>query len=287
MASIKRQLKTEMWKKKAFGESKRKLQNKAIEENKNKDFYTKDKIFSQSTFKNYYTNNLRFLQYVQNKHPEVKTIEEAQVYVKEYMDDCKERGLSAWTQQAYMMAINKLYGSEASDYGISLERRSTGNITQNRGKEDKRQRFSELKYQKEINFCKHTGLRRREVLATTGKDYIKKGDDYYIQVHNGKGGKYREAKIIGEPAEVAQIIDYMDSKGDKPLFDYITPELPIHAYRREYAWDYYHLEARSLDSLNSKDIIKSRKGWFDRSACLEVSRSLGHNRENVVYQHYL
>ena len=86
------------------------------------------------------------------------------------------------------------------------------------------------------------------------------------------------------------------------MFAQVPDRLHPHAIRAMYAGDLYNAVARSEIAKDERIFIKDKKTGemksvpailrkrdgrkFDRAAFLRVSRSLGHNREDVVSVHY-
>ena len=83
----------------------------------------------------------------------------------------------------------------------------------------------------------------------------------------------------------------MQGAGNGKVFAHIPVAADIHGYRREYATAYYKAIARPVDTLKPQEKYICRKDKrgivYDRRAMLAVSRSLGHNRIDVIAGHYL
>ena len=139
-----------------------------------------------------------------------------------------------------------------------------------------------------VTFCKSTGLRRHELAALRGDDWKEEDGSLYIHIRSGKGGKERWARVIGD---AGQIRTMMQAAGNGKVFPHIPVAPDIHGYRREYATAYYKAIARPVDTLKPQEKYICRKDKcgivYDRRAMLAVSRSLGHNRIDVIAGHYL
>ena len=65
----------------------------------------------------------------------------------------------------------------------------------------------------------------------------------------------------------------------------------MHALRREYAQAMYARIARDVTTLPEKELYRCRADMhgevYDRAALLAVSQQLGHNRINVIAEHYM
>ena len=87
------------------------------------------------------------------------------------------------------------------------------------------------------------------------------------------------------------VLEMMQGAGNGKVFSHIPGAADIHGYRREYATAYYKAIARPVDTLKQQEKYICRKDKrgivYDRRAMLEVSRSLGHNRVDVIAGHYL
>lgn len=267
----------------AFGESK----YQAKKEDK-----MDDKIFSFSTYKAYKTNALRGLKWIQEKHPEVKTLAQARPYVSDYLRSLYDGGKSAWTIGAYTMAFNKLYRCKTKDWGITLPERKREDIVRGRV-ESERSRFSYERNRGLVDFCRSTGLRRYELEHIKGNQLIEKDGKFYIHITNnqGKGGLERLTEVIGTYAEIKNVIDRMEKAGSGLVWGRVSSHAPIHKLRAEYAQRLYEQVARPLDTLKSSEKYycrNERKGQhLDKQAVEIVTRNLGHSRLGVAVSNYL
>lgn len=69
------------------------------------------------------------------------------------------------------------------------------------------------------------------------------------------------------------------------LFDKYTKKIDNHAFRAQYARERYE-ELIQQKRERGEKILKNYKGC-DRDCLSQVSQDLGHNRINVVVEHYL
>lgn len=82
-----------------------------------------------------------------------------------------------------------------------------------------------------IEFCKATGLRKKELKCLRGTQLVFKNGIYYIAVTSGaKGGRYRESPII---TNVDAIVNRMKEAGTGKVWSYV-PDMDVHSYRSEY-----------------------------------------------------
>lgn len=248
---------------------------------------TKDKIYSWETYRSYMKHCNYLVKYCKDNY-NCKTLEDCRVYVDEYLKMRSEKGISAYTQKLEASAFAKMYGCTTKDF-IKTDVRHRSNIVRSRGEKVRDYHFSEKRHSEFISFCRSTGLRRAEISALKGNKLLEKEGKYYIVVDSGsKGGRYREAPIIGD---VSAVIERMKSVGDNKVFEKIPTGADIHSYRAEYCTSIYNQYARDLKNLERSEIYFCRgdlKGtWYDKSAMLEASRALGHNRISIIAEHYI
>lgn len=294
MANPKRQIYNALGKKKAFGQSRQTDKQKAKNECKQLDYYTRDKIYSQSTFNNYVQFNQRLLKYAQERG-DISDIRQLQSYVEPYLNGLIDKGVSAWTVSSYLSAFNKLLDTTKEDYpNLKDYSREINDIKKNRGNSEIR--YNPENYKAELTFARCFGLRDSEL----GKLYIgqvKIKDDVIqsVYVKQGKGGRSREVKFYGTKEEhdfILKDLKEKKSKGYKKLFPSFTRELKVHEERQKYAIRVYKHHARDVSQLDKKDIVIPRKGpnagvKYDRQALSIASKALGHSRLNVIYNHYV
>lgn len=249
-----------------------------------------DKIYSYKTYEVYQNNTQRILKQIQKKHPEINTLEQARPYVKSYLQGLEAEGKSPWTINTYLASFNKLYQCKTKDWEMEAPTRKSENIKNNRNDGTKRVRFSEEKNKDLVDFCRASGLRRREVLAMKGNSMQKIDDKYYIDVLNGKGGRERRVLMIGDPTTLERLYNRFKAS-DGFVFARISSHAPIHKYRAEYARNIYEQNARNLEEISSKEKYYARgarKGsHYDRLALKIATENLGHTRIGVVVTNYL
>ncbi len=266
----------------AFGESKK----TAI-----KNGTAKDKIFSFNTYDTYWKHTKYFIKYVNRYHPECKSLKKAKAYVNEwlryrteYVND-KGEHLSAWTIQTEAMALYKLYGIEVDDPEyVDAPERKRADIKRSRLSCERDKDFSVTNNDTFIKFCRATGLRRRGIEETKGKDLVeytrvakevvrllgKQNDtelskreknilsmckdalnftdvSHFVYVKE-KGGRERLAPIVGPNAQL--VIDrYKNTGKDEKVWLHVPSHADIHSYRGDYATAIYKLYARPIDDI--------------------------------------
>lgn len=259
---------------------------------------TKDKIYSWETYRAYMKHANYFADYCKEQHG-CRTLEECRQYVDEWLLSRSE--LSAYTQKLEASTLAKLYGCKTTDF-VQTAARKRKNITRSRGEKIRDKNFSEERNSDFVRFCKSTGLRRAELKALTGNKLMQDEDgNYFIVVDSGsKGGRYREAPVVGD---VAHVVEMMNRAGNGLVFDKIPNGADVHGYRSDYATAIYKAHARKIedipfDKVNAgsgrsfqSDVYCCRgdqKGQkMDKRAMLLASQALGHNRISVVGEHYL
>lgn len=268
-----------------------------------------DKIYSWSTYNTYLKHACYFVEWCKKEH-KAKTLEQCRPYVAEWM--ATRSSLSPYTQKLEASALAKVYGVTVSSLqefresghglGIETPRRSRAGITRSRGQKVRDAHFSEKNHAALLEFCRGTGLRRRELQLLTGDALEQDPDGHWVlHVTKGtKGGRPRYAPIIGEPETVARIVERLQSAGTGRVWQKIPNGADIHSYRADYATALYLLHARPLDQIPKRRTPKGylvqdvyvfrgdRKGQkLDRAAMLITSNALGHGRISVIAENYL
>ena len=248
---------------------------------------TQEKIYSWETYRSYMKHCNYFTAYCK-EHYGCKTLEQCRTYIDEWLQIRSEKGLSAYTQKLEASALAKMYGCSTKDFTKTDVRHRT-DIIRSRGEKVRDGHFSERNNKDLVDFCKSTGLRRAELRALTGDKLIEKDGEYYIKVDVGsKGGRYREAPIVGN---VKAVVERMQSVGTGKVFEKIHNGADIHSYRADYCTAVYNNHARDVKTLDRSDVYCCRgdlKGtWYDKKAMFEASQALGHNRISVIAEHYI
>lgn len=126
--------------------------------------------------------------------------------------------------------------------------------------------------------------------------------DLFIHHRKDKGGKFRFAPVIG-PDRQAIVNRFKEIKPDEKVWGYVSSNADIHSYRADYATRVYRMYARDLKEIPydkvhkglgyryQSDVYRCRKDEkgkkLDRRALYITSKALGHNRVEVVADHYL
>ena len=252
---------------------------------------TQDKIYSENTFLTYKRQFKYFADWLEKVHPEVKTLDEARLFVDDYLKELIEKGKSPYSIGTTKAAIAKVYQIEASQFIATPERTRAG-IKRSRFDVKQDSHVSNKTEEKLSKFTSATGLRREEMKRIEADDLFFKGGKAYLSVTKGtKGGKSRVVEIVGiSDGETKDIIEWIQGQKGR-LFPKVSKHYDNHHYRSVYAKRIYDRYARKENDIPLKEryvMRKERAGEvFDRLAMAVVSKNLGHNRISVVAQHYL
>lgn len=280
------QVKTVLDSKLAIGRSKYQDQQ-ADRQNGNK-AETAARIYSWSTYHSYLKVGSAFGRWVKAEHG-CKDLAAARQYVDEYL--LSRSGLSTYTQALDRSALAKLYGCSTNDFTVEHLPRNRADITRSRGDAARDRNFSEQRHADFVAFCRSTGLRREELTALKPEQLHLEGDTWYLHIV-GKGGREREAPVIGTPEQIAAVVDKI--QGTEPgthVWSHVSTNADIHSYRADYATQMYKALARPLCEVPRAERYCCRGDLagmhMDKVAMMQVSRALGHNRINVIAGHYI
>ena len=245
---------------------------------------TKGKIYSWTTYRSYLQQCCQFARYCRDNH-HCKNLEDCRQYVGEWMESRKD--LSAYTLKLSASALCKLYEESLEELGITTKRAARSEITRSRGTAKRDSHFSEEKNAEFVEFCRSTGLRRSEITKLRGDQLLQEEGQWYIQT-TGKGGRFRIIPICGD---VNLVVRKMQSAGTGKVWAKVPSCADIHSYRADYATRVYLSHARPIEDLPRKERYICRRDKvgtiYDRQAMLIASQALGHNRIDVIGQHYL
>lgn len=248
-------------------------------------------IYSWQTYKNYIKQLALFARWCKLQH-NARYLKECRQYVAEYMQTRSD--LSVWTQKLDLAALQKLYQEypEAPEkpFGVALQPRLRKDIKRSRRQATRDKDFSLENNADLIAFCRCTGLRRSELQELRGTDITADGMQLHV-TRNTKGGRWRMAPITGTAEEITMVQRMCQEAGDSRVWPHVPGSADIHSYRADYCQRVYLQHARPTDQIPPADKYYcrgDRKGLIlDKSAMLEASRALGHNRIDVIASHYL
>lgn len=215
----------------------------------------------------------------------------------------KDKNGSAWSTSRHMAALNKVLDHGLNKKDGDLKSRRNKNITRSRSKKENDFKYNPENYKDQIEISKAFGLRRESIcdgdFAIKESSIFKEDDKIYIAVIE-KGGKYREAlcldeykKTIIEKYDISErqyydketFVDFYNNSDGEQLFDNYTKKIDNHSFRRQYAQKLYkQLEENQI--LKHGQVEKDYRG-FNKNIILKISHSLGHNRPDIVIDHYL
>lgn len=248
-------------------------------------------IHSDSTFKTYHAQCMRFVDYCYSQGVKYD-MDEAFKLIPEYGKRLEADGKSPWTIYTAMNAIAKAYGVSTESLGYKPPKRQRASVARSRYATEMDKHFSVENNKNLITFCQCFGLRRRELEALTG-DMMKRNNRgrLFVRVINGKGGKKRWVPFCGTLKEEKLVVDLMTQASATKVFPYVHSKADIHGYRSVYACKLYKTYARPTETLKSSEKYVCRKDKagvvYDKKAMQIVSRALGHNRISVIANSYL
>jgi integrase len=248
-------------------------------------------IFSYKTVDTYKEHCLNFARWARSEHG-CKTLDQAKPFVGQWLQQSIDKEHSAWTIRTKASAVAKMYGCKSNEFGVKLPSRNRENITRSRKERLHDKHFSEKKNINLVNFCKGTGLRRKEITALRAKDiYKNENGRVCVHVERGKGGRTREVPVVEKYVKhVWNCRQAALSRGyEAKVFEHIPNRADIHGYRREYASSRYNeVFAKRDPGDRFKELYNRQDGrTFDREVLKEVSKDMGHSRVDVIARHYL
>jgi integrase len=232
-------------------------------------------VYSLSTMEDYLDISIRFTDWVKAEHGS-RYLEEAKQFVPEYLQRAIDKNYSAWTIANFRSALRKLYQDPFLAEPLQIPIRHTDDIKRSRGPKAMDAKFSVERNRDLVDFSLACGLRRHELQELRVGDVYRDGNQLWVHVERGKGGRKREVPVLTAFQE--RVLEIIHGKN---LDDFVIERIPvradIHGYRREYANSLYQQIASKPYDLRDKDEI----------ALQRVSWALGHNRLDVVTRNYL
>jgi len=278
----------------AIGESRRDAK-RAMREASDEPLWTisTGKIHSFKTRSVYQEQVLRFLNWCRDVY-QIKCLEDADARADElvcqYLTNEIQAGKSPYTLQVERSALRLFFGNRLLSQSVTLPQRKRTSITRSRGPVSHDRHFQPANWEPLLRFLQATGLRRNEVRLLRVRDIIEHEQDleYFgqvtVRVVNGKGGKARTVPVLPGHEQ-----DVLTVRGERAAEELVFPRIPkhldVHSYRRTYAQALYLLYAPGWTLPPTAGRLPS--GDYDAEAVQAVSRALGHNRQDVILQHYL
>lgn len=296
-SNINHQFISELKKECKFKESKHYAKQQAREEaQKNHEEYKQVRgIYSTRTYNDYCDSIRIFTNYIVKNHSEVKNMEGCKMYIPEYIEHLREKGLSEWTVHKYAYALRSAYHSEISDLGITLGERRRADVIRCREAAESVERNNE-KNLPMITLIKATGCRRAEVLRLRKEDFRERTNREgkptgELEVYKrGKNGIERWCLVNPNHAdfvrEYIKTHSTMSVAGEERLFRKadVPDHMPVHDLRSDYACDLYrYYEKCGFANGNLYHCRRELKGYtYDKGILSKVSHDLQHGRDNVV-----
>lgn len=276
-----------------FGQSKHEDKLKAREEARKKgESYKMIKgVYSFKTRDSYVEEAGRFVDWATGKY-NCKSKRSSKQYVHNYLKWCKEKELSAWTIHLRAYALACAFKCPVKSFGVELPKRERKNIKRSRLETKSDRQTNDPKYDRIRSFARATGARRAGMQRLRAND-IREREKGGYEVHLlEKGGKHRWARV--NPNMEAIVKEYFGEareRGEDALLfpKLISNRVDIHACRAQYARDMYAVYDSEGYSNGKKYICRLERygDVYDKGVLMCVSRDLGHNRCDVVVNHYM
>lgn len=109
--------------------------------------------------------------------------------IQAYADMLSDKGLSAFTIHSYLSPVCKATGAALKEIDKPIRHASEFTRSGGGGKKygGRPSELNEL-----------VGIRENELRHLRGNDFIRRGDDAFVVVRRGKGGKFQEQRILPE-----------------------------------------------------------------------------------------
>ena len=246
-------------------------------------------IHSQATYDTYIQQANRFADWCMEQGYRIRD-EYVTDMVRLYLLDMEQAGKSPYTLSTALNAICKALGLRTSDIEYTLPKKERANIKRSRQSVERDKHINPAHYEFLYTFQRCFGLRRaKELEKIRAEDFVITDDAIFCTV-NGKGGKTRQVRAYGEKEELTVIRHHLQANRTGLVFPpgTIPSGFDAHALRAEYAARVYHAHARATIPPSDRYICRGdKKGEiYDKKAIEIVSKMLGHNRLNVVIDHY-
>lgn len=280
-----------------FGEKKRDVKIAAhaeyLKNGGSKDGYLHPKgLFSTRSFRAYASDIATFARWAA-ENTNAKDARSAKQYVHKYLKELISKGYSAATIKKYAHALARAYACEVSDFGVELPKRKRADITRSRHEVKSDARFKGERYEKVREFARGVGARNDGLRKLRACDIRVRERGGYEVFLDEKGGKTRWARVLPDFEDIVlECFAEARSRGENaPLFERgeLDHHVDVHACRAEYArmaYEQYEREGYATGQLYR--CRNERYGEvYDKGVLIEVSRDLGHNRCDVVVNHYM
>lgn len=211
----------------------------------------------------------------------------------------RDENLSAWTVSKDMSSLNKVLDLNLNKKEANLKSRKNNDIKRSRTNKKYNKSYNPKNYFDQIELASAFGLRRESIFG--GQYQVKdislfKKDNKVFCCVIEKGGRFRSAPCLNEYQEKiekkykiqerkylkVESFKILYSSSTNKLFNNYTSKIDNHSLRAKYAQKLYY---ELVGSRKSNDIVLYR--GYDKNSIKAVSNALGHNRLDVVIDHYL
>lgn len=304
----------------AFGES-RHLAKEMLREELGDNYkfgMSDDKIHSVQTFKTYSKVGREYSAWLikEKELGKYSRFENTEQYAKEYIEYRLEHGVSVWTAKMERSALGKLYNKTIE---MEMPVRNQSDVTRSRNDCEHDKHFSVKNHSSEILVASATGTRREDLCKIAIKDFEEHNNHLYVRITGSKGGRNRLAPVLPtKEQEIKNFLADMRTQGKKenePLFNHVSKNMDVHAYRRSYAKDLLAYveqhknykedvlkqyserhEYRTITNKQTgeKEIHEMKSEYYSprgenkkylRDDLYIVSQGLGHNRIDVTHSY--
>ena len=220
---------------------------------------------------------------------------------------------SKWTHSKDLAAINKVLGTDYTPKQFGIEQRSQNQIIHNRRILTENSTADKARNQDALRFVQATGCRRSSLYKVTSDHAIWNREKTQIIgfEFKEKGGRVRSALVL--PSHRETVTEFVQSKINERgehcrLIDYCDSNANPHFERGVYAQEMYRqmVDCREREQdiycgerskfINEENYQKAIRHprykadyvrGYNTKICAEISQQLGHNRIDVVINHYL
>lgn len=274
MSSIKREMLQNITQQVRYGVSKR----EARAANGGKSPY----IHSVSTRNTYMQQCKEYGEWLRERGLNNATRAQAIDHAQEYLD----RFSSASTASTARSAIARGLRCETSDLGTVSDRRAR-DIKRGRGDPSARQAAIERNHKDLAEIGRSLGARHSELEAICARDFFYRDGELYCHII-GKGGRPRDALVLGEGRQLAEHAIAAASRDDVSIW-HVPSHANVHGWRADYAARCYE-HGKEIGVQNDK-IYHNRlaNADYDKGILDYVNENLGHgsNRYDTVTNNYL
>lgn len=180
----------------------------------------------------------RYADWMKETHPEVRKMEQAREYVREYSDSLKER-YSAATVHTYTDRLNQVLHTDVrTSRAGAVPTKGRDASSEINSRADKLPGYSP----RLSNFAEAVGIRRAEYADLKYKDIQHDEQGWKVIVEHGKGGKYQEQRILPQHERAVEKI-YLQGRDEPERYVFsrseMTNKIDLHEMRRNIAREAY------------------------------------------------